>query len=302
LRSLVVTADDVGLHPGLTRGALKAHDEGIVTACSVLANGRALEDALEHLRDRPTLDVGVHLTLVGERPLSPPASIPSLVGRDGAFLKGFRPFAMRYLRGGLRPEEIEQELRRQIEKLLAADLELVHANSHQHLHVLPRIFEIVLRLAGEYRIPFVRLPQDPAGELSLRGLEIGVLRRIAGSARRRLEGSGLQTTDRTVGILDAGRLTFERLARVLEDVEGFTELVCHPGIGDATLEAEHGWGYGWERETAVLCDPRVREVLGARGITLRSFAPEVPPEHGPQELHGRTGTTKSRTGDRPARP
>jgi predicted glycoside hydrolase/deacetylase ChbG (UPF0249 family) len=272
LRSLVVTADDVGLHPGLTRGALEAHDEGIVTACSVVANGRALEEALDLLRDRPTLDVGVHLTLVGERPLSPPERVPSLLGRDGAFLSGFRPFALRYLRGGLEAQEIEQELRRQIEKLLAADLKLVHANSHQHLHVLPRIFEIVVRLAEEYRIPFVRLPEDPAGELSLRGLEIGVLRRIAGKARRRLGGTGIQTTDRAVGILDAGRLTFERLTRVLEDVEGFTELVCHPGIGDDALEREYGWGYGWERETAALCDPRVREVLGVRGIVLRPFA------------------------------
>lgn len=273
MRSLVVTADDVGLHSGLTRGALKAHDQGIVTACSVVANGQVLEEALDLLRDRTNLDVGVHLTLVGERPLSPPEKIPSLLGQDGAFLTGFRPFALRYLRGGIRPEEIEQELRRQIEKLLAADLKLVHANSHQHLHVLPKIFEIVVRLAGEYRIPFVRLPEDAAWELSLRGLEIGVLRRIARGARRRLEESGIRTTDRAVGILDAGRLTSERLARVLEDVEGFTELVCHPGVGDATLEAEYGWGYGWERETAALCDPRVREVLRGRGIALRSFTP-----------------------------
>ena len=35
-----------------------------------------------------------------------------------------------------------------------------------------------------------------------------------------------------MGILDAGRLTSERLARILGDVEGMTELVCHPGIGD----------------------------------------------------------------------
>jgi predicted glycoside hydrolase/deacetylase ChbG (UPF0249 family) len=272
LRSLVVTADDVGLHSGLTRGALKAHDEGIVTACSVVANGKALEEALDLLSDRPSLDCGVHLTFVGERPLSPPESIPSLVGRDGAFLKGFRPFALRYLRGGIEAQEVERELRRQIEKLLAAKLKLVHANSHQHLHVLPRIFEIVVRLADEYRIPFVRLPEDAAGEISLRGLEIGVLCRIARRARRGLAGSGIQTTDRAVGIMDAGRLTFEKLARVLEGVEGFTELVCHPGIGDEALEAEYGWGYGWERETAALCDPRVREVLGGRGIALRPFA------------------------------
>ncbi|HEY0511831.1 MAG TPA: ChbG/HpnK family deacetylase [Thermoanaerobaculia bacterium] len=272
MRALVVTADDVGLHPGLTAGALKAHDEGIVTACSVVANGRALDGAIGRLRDRPRLDTGIHLTLVGERPLSPPQRVPSLLGRDGAFLPGFRAFAARYVLGGIDRQEIEEELRRQIETLLAAGLRLVHANSHQHLHVLPRIFEIVVRLAEEYEIPYVRIPRDPAAHLSPRGLEIGILNRIGRRARQRLEGSAVRTTDRTVGILEAGNLTRERLARILEDVDGTTELVCHPGIGDDDLAAAYGWGYGWEKETAALCDPGLRKALQEGGIELTSFS------------------------------
>jgi predicted glycoside hydrolase/deacetylase ChbG (UPF0249 family) len=271
LRHLVVTADDVGLHPGLTLGALKAHDEGIVTACSVVATGNALDDAIERLRERPRLDAGVHLTFVGERPLSPPARVPSLVGADGAFHPGFRAFAARYALGRIDLGEIEEELRRQIERLLAAGLSLVHANSHQHLHVLPRIFELLLRLAGEYRIPWVRVPRDPAIAFSPRGLEIGILNRIGRTARRRLETTAIRATDRTVGILDAGRLTPERLARILENVEDTTELVCHPGVGDAALAAAYRWGYGWEAETAALCDPGVRRGLAGRGITVGGF-------------------------------
>jgi predicted glycoside hydrolase/deacetylase ChbG (UPF0249 family) len=277
LRTLVVTADDVGLHPGMTRGALKAHDEGIVTACSVVATGPALDHAVEHLRDRPGLDAGIHLTFVGERPLSPPERVRSLLGADGAFLPGFRAFAVRYFLGGIDTAELEAELRRQIERLLAAGLRLVHVNSHQHLHVLPRIFEIVLRLAEEYRIPWVRIPRDPAtAALSRRGapraLEIGVLNGIGRQARRKLKGSTIRTADRTVGILDAGRLTPERLVRILKDVETVTELVCHPGIGDRELEGTYRWGYGWDGETAALCDAGVRGVIRERGIGLSGFS------------------------------
>jgi predicted glycoside hydrolase/deacetylase ChbG (UPF0249 family) len=246
LRTLVVTADDVGLHPGMTQGALKAHDEGIVTACSVVATGRALDDAVERLRDRPALDAVVHLTFVGERPLSPPERVRSLLGPDGAFLPGFRAFAARYLLGRIDGAELEAELRRQIERLLAAGLRLVHANSHQHLHVLPRIFETVLRLAEEYRIPWVRIPRDPlaAHRLTPRALEITILNELGRRARRRSEERTVRTANRTVGILDAGGLTPGRLARVLKDVEDVTELVCHPGLGDAALEAACRWGYG----------------------------------------------------------
>ena len=274
MRALIVTADDVGLHSGMTLGAVKAHDEGIVTACSVVANGRAFESAVAMLRERPRLDVGVHLTLVGERPLSPPERVRSLTGRSGAFLGDFRAFTRRYLLGGIAAAEVEEELRQQIEKLLSSRLQIVHANSHQHLHVLPRIFEIVLRLAAEYRIPFVRIPNEPsARRLSPRALQIGILNRIGRRARRRMEKTGsVHSTDRTVGILDAGRLTVDGLSRTFEDVEGLNELVCHPGIGDETMAAKYDWGYRWDAETKALCDQRVREVLQSRGIELRSFS------------------------------
>jgi predicted glycoside hydrolase/deacetylase ChbG (UPF0249 family) len=269
LRALVVTADDVGLHAGMTLGALQAHDEGIVTACSVVANGRAFDHAVERLRDRPGLDIGIHFALVGERSLSPAGKVRSLLGRDGAFLPDFRAFTRRYLLRAIDAVEVEDELRRQLERLLATGLRIVHANSHQHLHVLPRIFEIVVRLAQEYCIPFVRIPREPAARgLSPRSLQIGILNRIA----KRLEVRSMQTVERTVGVFDAGRLTSERLARILEDVTGLTELVCHPGLGDAALSAEYDWGYGWDRETAALCGPRLPDVLRARGITLTSFS------------------------------
>jgi predicted glycoside hydrolase/deacetylase ChbG (UPF0249 family) len=276
LRALVVTADDVGLHAGMTRGALEAHDRGLVTAVSVVAVGAALEPALEQLRDRPGLDAGIHLTLVGERPLSPPAAVPTLLGRDGAFLPHVRDFARRYVLGGIAAAEVEAELRRQIECLLAGGLALVHLNSHQHLHVLPRVFAVVLRLAEEYGIPFVRIPSEPAAgrRVSLRSLEIAVLNGVGRSARRRLRSREMvRAADRTVGVMDAGRLTPARLAAILSNVgEGVSELVCHPGLGDRELAAAYSWGYGWEAETAALCDPRLPESLRARGIELSSFS------------------------------
>jgi chitin disaccharide deacetylase len=272
LKSLVVTADDVGLHAGMTRGALEAHDRGLVTAVSVVANGRALEPALEELRKRPGLDAGVHLTLVGERPLSPPAAVPSLLGRGGAFLPHMRSFALRYALGRIAAAEVEAELRRQIERLLAGGLHLVHLNSHQHLHVLPRVFAVVLRLAEEYRIPFVRIPREPALRVSGRALEIAVLNAAGRRARRRLPDT-LKAADRTVGVLDAGRLTSERFETILANAgEGVSELVCHPGLGDRELAAAYTWGYAWEAETAALCDPRLPDLLRALGIELTSFS------------------------------
>ena len=262
MKRLIVTADDVGLHPGMTRGALAAHDHGIVTAVSVSPNGSHFEPAVDLLRDRPRLEVGAHLTLVGERPLSPAARIPSLVGADGSLHAGHPAFAARYALGRIRAADLETELRAQVERLLATGLRIVHLNSHQHLHVLPRVLEIVLRLAEEHGIPAVRIPNEPEVRLTPRGLQIAGLNALG----RRVRGR------RTVGVMVAGHLNPARLRRCLDLVEGTTELVCHPGLGSAQLAAAYDWGYAWEEETAALTDPELPGLLRERGISLGSFS------------------------------
>jgi predicted glycoside hydrolase/deacetylase ChbG (UPF0249 family) len=271
LRRLVVTADDVGLHDGMTRGALAAHDAGVVTAVSVAAVGRAFEPAVELLRERPAIDVGIHFTLVGERPLSPPGRIPSLVGRDGALLPGYPALARRWVSGGIAAGEIAAELRLQLERLLATGLQVVHANAHQHLHVLPPVFEAVLRLAEEHGIRFVRIPAEPALAWTPRGAQLALLNHLGRRARRRLTGRA-EAVERTIGLMDAGHLTVERLGRALAGAGETGELVCHPGLDDRNLAAAYAWDYAWSAETAALCDPRVPAMLRDSGIELTSFS------------------------------
>jgi predicted glycoside hydrolase/deacetylase ChbG (UPF0249 family) len=275
VKALVVTADDVGLHPGMTLGALEAHDHGIVTAVSVAANGRAFEHAVDLLKDRPKLDVGIHLTLVGERPLSPPDRIPSLLGKNGSLLPGFPAFVRRALLGGIDMTHVEKELRAQIERILGAGLKVVHANAHQHLHVWPGVFEIVLKLAAEHGISWVRIPNDPAARgLSPRILQIRILNALGQRARTRLPTDGsIRAVDRTLGIVDAGRLTAESLERILKDVKGLTELICHPGVSDRKLAAEYDWGYGWEGEVAALCDPEIRREMASTRFDVETSQP-----------------------------
>ena len=240
-RLLIVTADDVGLHRGMTEGAIRAHREGIVTACSVVANGAAFDDAVERLRDTPTLEVGVHLTLVEERPLT-----------AMRFPRKYTSFVPLYLARAISMAAIERELRAQIERVLATGLTVTHLNGHQHLHLLPRIFALVARLAGEYLIEYVRIVNERS---SVRRAPMAVLSALG----RRADGSN----DRTIGVGEAGHLT--DVVPLLDRVQGVTELVTHPGI---SVDGYAHWDYDWDAETRALCDPRLREELAKRGIEL----------------------------------
>ena len=252
---LIATADDVGLHPGMTEGAIRAHRQGILTACSIVANGRAFDDAVARLKDAPSLEVGVHLTLVEEQPLT---SI--------RFPKKYTSFVPLYLLRAIGMAAIERELRAQIEKVLSTGLKVTHLNGHQHLHVLPRIFEVTAKLAREYGIGYVRIVDDRGGKA--RGAAMAALSCLGRRARK----PGL-TNDHTIGVAAAGHL--DDIAPLFEHVEGVTELVTHPGIN--VTGYEH-WGYAWDAETRALCDPRLREVLAQRGIEL--IGPSALPPRG----------------------
>ena len=235
MKRLIVTADDVGLDRGMTEGAIRAHQHGIVTACSVVANGRAYDDAIARLRDVPSLEVGVHLTLVEERALTTGATMP----------RNYARFVLS------RRTDVEPELRAQIEKVLASGLRVTHLNGHQHLHQLPRVRRVVERLAQEYGIVYVRVVNDRGGRT--RRLSMALLNAL-GSRQRG-----------TIGVAEAGHLSAERIIELLDHVDGVTELVAHPGV--AVTGYAH-WRYDWDEETRALCDPRVREALAERGIEL----------------------------------
>jgi len=69
----------------------------------------------------------------------------------------------------------------------------------------------------------------------------------------------------TVGVMEAGHLTVDRIIELLAFVDGTTELVTHPGIA---VEGYSHWRYAWDVETAALCDRRVREAIADAGIEL----------------------------------
>jgi chitin disaccharide deacetylase len=272
MKQLVVTADDLGLHRGMTDGAVRAHRSGIVTACSISACGDELEYAVERVGQCPSLDAGIHFTLVEERPVLPAAQVPSLVRRDGRFLSGYLALLARYALRRLNLDEVENELRAQVDRLRKLGVSLIHANGHQHLHVLPGIVERVVKVAREAGIKYVRIPVDARDRSSQgpRALAIRLLARVADRAGDAVRGAGMAANDKTIGIYDAGRLHAARIVSLLDGVEGVTELVTHPGEGTA-MGARYAWGYWWQQEADALCDPSLRDAIRERGIELTTI-------------------------------
>ena len=155
---LIVHADDFGMSEAVNLGILEAHERGIVTSTSIMATAPAFEHAVAVAKSRPSLDVGVHLTLTEQRPLIGAEAGASLVGPDGRFAPHLVQFAVRYLRGKVSLAEVRAELDAQIRRVRDAGIAVSHLDGHQHVHVLPGIAAIVADLAAAHGITAVRYP------------------------------------------------------------------------------------------------------------------------------------------------
>jgi chitin disaccharide deacetylase len=279
MRRLIVNADDFGIHVSVNRGIAAGYNVGIITSTSLMAAGAAFEDAIRVADECPGLGIGVHLTLVGGgQPVLPPQLIPSLLDRQGLFLPSHPAFIARYLIGRINPAEVEMELTAQVEKIIKAGIVPTHFDSHQHLHALPGICAVVVKLAGRFSIRAIRKPAESVwffgGMLPSPARVAGrsALSLLASWSMRRAKIDALAAPDHFYGMLAGGQLNEAWLQALIEALpEGSSEIMTHPGLDATELTRSYKWGYHWDEELKALISPRVRERIKNGAIRLISF-------------------------------
>jgi hopanoid biosynthesis associated protein HpnK len=286
-RNLIVNADDLGWTAGVNRGIAEAHRNGIVTSASLLANGEAFAEAAELARGTRGLGVGVHLNLSDGSPISAPETVPSLLNDSGEFEGGPDGLLMKIATRRISMREVETEWQAQIAKVRGTGVAPTHLDGHKHVHMLPGLFEIALRLAKRHGIGAVRVSHEAsnlraalsAGELRAsvvlkQGVQARGLKLLARDARTQADRAGVSTADHFCGIAQTGELTKEGLARLLQSLpEGTTELMCHPGYADEALRKTATRLQGSrEKEVEILTDVGIRNLVASQGIRLIDYA------------------------------
>ncbi len=251
MKQLIINADDFGFTRDVNAGIIHAHRNGVLTSTTLMANGKAFDDAVRLARETPSLDIGGHMVLVEGRSLVTGKPFPERL-RDT-----IRALALRQI-------DPYRELRAQIERMVAAGIRLTHLDSHKHTHIAPKVFSVVVRLAHEFGIPFVRLPLDTSlpGARRLRGLYTWLSRRY-----------NVRMTDHFIGLRLTGHLNERSFAAALELLpEGTTEFMCHPGFLREELQSSTTrLKQSRVEELEALVSPAAREVIARREIQLKSF-------------------------------
>lgn len=251
---LVVRADDIGSCHAANVACIQVYREGIARSVEVQAPCPWFNEAVKMLRENPGYDVGVHLTLTSEwenYKWGPLTQSPSLVDEQGHFYpmtsqRSDFPPKTGFLECGWKIEEVEKELRAQIELAKKMIPQVSHLSSHMGTPTCtPQLRALVAKLAKEYKLPI----ETPGAQY---------LRWAADSKA-------------TAEQREAA------LVKALEEVGPGTWIVIeHPGLDTPEMQAMGHKGY-WEvaahrdAVTKSFTSPKVKEVIKRRGIQLVSY-------------------------------
>jgi predicted glycoside hydrolase/deacetylase ChbG (UPF0249 family) len=274
-KRLIINADDFGLSAGINRAIIEGYRKGVIKSASIMPNAGFFDDALGLLKANPGLDVGVHLTLVEEKPVLPVETVPSLINKKKCFYKNHRTFLLNLILGRIDRNQIKRELSAQIDKCLSANLRLTHIDSHQFIHCFPFIFDIVIELARKYRIPFVRIPNkrirlsDFKSSRSIHQLIFNIMSFIY---RLKLKNFRISAVPQMFGFIESGRINEENFDNIIKFFgPGVAEFICHPGITDKELFGKYGhWKYNWQKEYEFIV-LRAYEIIKRHNVEIISF-------------------------------
>jgi hypothetical protein len=249
---LLVRSDDMGAAQAINEACIASYKNGITRSVEVIVPGPWFLDAVRLLKENPGLDVGVHLCLTSEWERvkwGPLTHAPSLVDENGYFYpmtsqrKDFPP-RTGFLQGGFKLEEVEKELRAQIEMARKHLPRISHLSAHMYTAMsTPELRELVLRLAKEYG-----LKMEMNGVSGLRGF------------------NG-----------KTGQEKVESLKKLVSEAKpGTYLLVEHPGYDTPEMRNLGHLGYynvAEDRAAVTECftDKNLQEWLKSRGVELISY-------------------------------
>jgi predicted glycoside hydrolase/deacetylase ChbG (UPF0249 family) len=261
--TLVVTADDLGLSPGVTRGILESHRRGIVRSTSLIVTADSSAEAAAQARMEPDLEVGLHIDLVGGWPVSDPAAVRSLVDGEGRFL-GLAGLTRRLFSGRVRAGEIAAEIRAQAALARSWGILPLAWDSHRHIHLIPPVARVVGRVARDEGVRWIRRARSPRAWAGPKETALRAATFVSGLAFRGIPGNRWYVDIAS----QRPRLDAAGVA-LLAAYGGLGEIGAHPGYIDDVLRATDTFVEERPKDLEVLTDPLLRTAFGTEAVRWR---------------------------------
>lgn len=261
---LIVRGDDFGNTHAANMVLEEAFEDGSISAAGLLVPAPWFSEAASIVRAHPEWSVGLHLTITAEwngirwGPVAPVDQVPSLLAPDGYFYnRGYSweepdPFCPNCAQGPADPDEVEKELRAQVEAARRQGLRVDYIDCHMYETCRPDLYPVMQRISEDYCIPIA---------------DMGFL----GEERARLPEVSSSYGGRVTGEYDTYREAVIAMVRSLEP--GLWLFVSHPSADTPEVRAlseDGGASIAQSRhnDLNVWRDPKVRKALEASDVEL----------------------------------
>lgn len=162
----ILNADDLGFSPYTNDAIADLAERGKINAASIMPNmpfcHQGIGDVVKATED---FDFGLHFCLTSGRPVAPPAQVPLLLDSKGMFRYGFFDLWKLTQNPEIREQariEFHAQWGQTVEMLGRHGRKIGHIDSHQHIHAIPALFDIVAEKARQENIR-VRVPVENFG-------------------------------------------------------------------------------------------------------------------------------------------
>ncbi|MFB3922411.1 MAG: polysaccharide deacetylase family protein [Terriglobia bacterium] len=258
---LILHADDLGLAHSVDAASFAALERKAASSASVMVPCPWFTEVAAYAREHPDHDIGLHLTHTSEwkmyrwGPVASKDQVPGLLDPSGYLWPDVPDVAK-----NAKPEEIEREIRAQVELAIRSGLKPTHLDTHMGtVFAKPEFFAAYLKVAHEYGIP-------------------AFVPRVAGASPQLLE--MLRDTDFVVdgfamaseGVKPEGwKAFYAGVVRTLKP--GLTEVIVHLAYDDAESQAimvDHpDFGAAWrQRDFDVITSSEFKKLLEENKVIL----------------------------------
>jgi len=265
-RYVIIHGDDAGMSHSVNRATIEGMQRGIVSSASIMVPCPWFPEFAKYTREHPDGDYGVHLTLNCEwswyrwGPVAPRDKVPSLVDEDGYLWDNVSQVVEH-----VRAEEVETELRAQIDRARKFGVPLSHLDTHMGAVVSrPDLVKIYVKLGAEYNLPvlFIRPTADNGVAKKYPGAEI--MARVLDEHKLPVLDALFQFYER--GPYEKRKQKYLKTLRELKP--GVTQIIIHCGVDDPELRAITSSVTIRDTDRRIFTDPEVIDEVKRLGIEV----------------------------------
>jgi predicted glycoside hydrolase/deacetylase ChbG (UPF0249 family) len=257
---LIIHADDLAVAHSVDLASFDALDKGAVTSASIMMPCPWVTEVAAYANAHPEADMGLHLTLNSEwktyrwGTVESKDKVASLLDSAATLWSETGQVA-----ANAKPEEVEREIRAQVERAVAMGIHPTHLDTHMgSLLATPEIFAAYTKVAHEFHLPFLFVKFPGVSEKMLADL------------------SGKDIVLDSVVIANPAVRPEQWKEFYLNAISqlkpGLTEMIVHLGRDDAELQAVMGqaaYGSAWrQRDYEIVNSFEFKRALQENHITL----------------------------------